>query len=87
MDEPFALQRILQQMLREGGDKAKFPPCPECGRRVKIGFEVNKNGSAAGSASVWLWCSSCTQVAVAFGVTPPPAWLGDRTDEIESGGG
>lgn len=87
MDEPFALQRILQQMLRDGGDHWKLPPCPGCERRVKVGFEIQKNGSPPGSAAIWLWCSSCTQVAVAFGVTPPPAWLGGPKEEIESGGG
>jgi hypothetical protein len=87
MADPLALQRILQRLVQEGSNGTKLPDCPECGRHVKVGFEVRKNALPA-SASIWLWCSSCTQVAVAFGVTPPPAWLGGGSKtEVESSGG
>ncbi|HLG42233.1 MAG TPA: hypothetical protein VI643_02625 [Planctomycetota bacterium] len=88
MAEPDALQKILQRLIKEGTRSSKIPPCPECGRAVKLGCEFKSNG-VAGSAAIWLWCSSCIQAAVAFGVSPPPPWLkvpGEKGQDVSGAG-
>ncbi len=88
MAEPDALQKILHRLVKEGNRSSKIPPCPECGRPVKLGCELTSNG-AAGSAAIWLWCSSCPQAAVAFGVSPLPPWLktpGEKAQDVSGAG-
>lgn len=74
MVDIFPLHAVLQRLLNRGGSAAKIPPCPVCGRPVKLGKEIRANAEMS-RADVWLWCTGCPEAAVAFGVSPVPAWV------------